>query len=154
MKVAVISGYFSPVHAGHIEYARLAREYVGEDGFVYCIVNSDDQSILKKGYSFVPETDRMAVMNALKYIDEAILSIDADRSVSKTLEYLATCGGHKKPTHFLNGGDVTCQSKCPEEDVCNLHGIQLVYGFGDKIQSSSWILQKSVINAYNMMTIN
>jgi cytidyltransferase-like protein len=149
-RVAIISGYANVCHRGHIEYARLAKEFVGPDGFVYFIVNSDKQSMLKKGYIFVPEEDRLAIMGALKYVDEAILSIDLDRSVCKTIEML--CMRDIKPTHFLNGGDVTVDKKCPEEDICIVHGIDLLYGFGEKIQSSSWILEKSVVAAYNVMT--
>ena len=149
-RVAVISGYFSPVHAGHVEYARLAKEFVGPDGFLYCIVNNDAQSILKKGFSFIPETDRLAVMGALKYVDRAVLSIDTDRTVCETLK--ALCDGRlaplsPAPTHFLNGGDVTALTTCPEEPVCRANNIELVYGFGDKIQSSSWILAGAGVHA-------
>lgn len=134
-----------------MEYARLAKDFAGEDGVVLCIVNNDAQSVLKKGYSFVPEKDRMAVMGALRYVDEAILSIDTDRTVRATIQWICEHYPHK-PTHFLNGGDVTANSKCPEEEVCEANGIELVYGFGDKIQSSSWILEKSVRTAYEVMT--
>lgn len=149
-KVVVISGYFSPCHSGHCELARLAREFAGPDGIVYVIVNSDHQSILKKGFSFVPEKDRLAIMGNLKYVDQGFLSIDKDRTVCATIEWLCNNAEHK-PTHFCNGGDVTPNSPCPEESVCNKHGIELVYGLGDKVQSSSWILDKSVKDAYEIM---
>lgn len=149
-KVVVISGYFSPVHAGHVEYARLAREFAGEDGIVYVIVNSDFQSCLKKKFSFVPEQDRLATMGALRYVDKAFVSIDKDRTVCKTIQMLCDHADFK-PTHFCNGGDVTPDAPCPEETVCNENGIELVYGLGAKIQSSSWILDKSVKEAYNVL---
>jgi D-beta-D-heptose 7-phosphate kinase/D-beta-D-heptose 1-phosphate adenosyltransferase len=149
-RVVVISGYFQFCHAGHVEYAKLAKDFAGEDGIVYVIVNSDYQSILKKKFSFVPENDRLAVMGALKYVDQAFLSIDTDRTVCKTIEYLCKHAPHK-PTHFANGGDVTVGSLCPEEAVCTENGINLVYGLGDKIQSSSWILDKSVKEAYDVL---
>lgn len=150
-KVVVISGYFSPPHSGHMDYARFARDYAGPNGIVYVIVNSDQQSILKKGYSFVPEDDRLAVMGAVRYIDEAILSIDKDRTVCETLRMLCNNPQYEKPTHFLNDGDVTATSPCPEETVCQENGIALVYGVGGKVQSSSWIIQKSVREAYEKM---
>lgn len=150
-KVVVISGYFNPCHAGHVEYAALARELAGPEGVVYCIVNSDAQARLKKGYSFVPEQDRIAVMGALRTIDQAVLSIDTDRTVCKTLEHLCTSGEFEVPTHFLNDGDVTENNRCPEEVVCKAHGVELVYGKSGKIQSSSWILEKSVREAYAHM---
>jgi D-beta-D-heptose 7-phosphate kinase/D-beta-D-heptose 1-phosphate adenosyltransferase len=149
-KVVIISGYFSPSHEGHVEYTRLAKEFAGPDGIVYVIVNSDYQSILKKGFSFVPEKDRLAVMGNLKYVDKAFLSIDRDRTVRETIEWLCD-NAEFKPTHFCNGGDVTPNSPCPEEASCRKHGIELVYGLGDKIQSSSWILDKSVKEAYNIL---
>ena len=151
-KVVVISGYFNPCHMGHIEYARAARDVAGPEGIVYCIINSDAQSHLKKGYSFIPEKDRLAVMNAMRYIDHAILSVDTDRTVCKTLELLCTSAEYETPTHFLNDGDVTAQNRCPEEVVCETHGIALVYASNGKIQSSSWILEKSVREAYHQMS--
>jgi D-beta-D-heptose 7-phosphate kinase/D-beta-D-heptose 1-phosphate adenosyltransferase len=148
-KIVVVSGYYSPIHAGHIEYFRMAKEFAGPDGLVYCIVNSDQQSVLKKGYSFVPEKDRLEVIKAIKYIDHAVLSIDMDRTVCKTLEMMCKDGEFGKPTHFANGGDVTSGSRCPEERVCESFGINLVYGLGDKIQSSSWIIEASIKEAMN-----
>lgn len=149
-KVVVISGYFNVPHQGHIDYARLAKEFAGPDGVVYVIVNSDYQSCLKKKFSFVPEDDRLAVMGALRYVDKAFLSIDKDRTVCKTIEWLCQ-NAEFKPTHFANGGDVTPGAPCPEEVVCKANGVELVYGLGDKIQSSSWILDKSVKEAYNVL---
>jgi cytidyltransferase-like protein len=159
--VVVISGYANPIHAGHVAYATLAKEYATSGGThpgtVVFIVNTDAQAVLKKGYSFVPQGDRMAVVAALKPVDVAVLSVDTDRTVCATLEGLCrdgvVCpdGVIRKPTHFANGGDVTPQVPCPEERVCRAHGMQLVYGLGDKIQSSSWILSASVDAAYTAM---
>jgi cytidyltransferase-like protein len=143
MKVVVVSGYYNPVHEGHIEYFRMAKEFAGKDGIVYAIVNSDHQAILKKGSSFMHENDRLAVVSAIRYIDLAILSIDKDRTVCETLEMMCDSLSYFKPTHFANGGDVTANSKCPEEIVCERNQINMVYGLGEKIQSSSWILEKS-----------
>lgn len=148
-KVVIVSGYFSPIHEGHVEYFRMAKEFAGPNGIVYVIVNSDVQSILKKKFSFVPENDRIAVIRAIRYIDKCVLSIDTDRTVCKTIEMLCNSEGFKYPTHFANGGDVTSMSHCPEENICKKYGINLVYGLGDKIQSSSWILEKSIKEAYN-----
>jgi D-beta-D-heptose 7-phosphate kinase/D-beta-D-heptose 1-phosphate adenosyltransferase len=149
-KVIIVSGYYSPCHEGHIEYVRLAKEFVGKDGVVYVIVNNDNQSILKKGFSFVPEKDRLAIMDALKYVDKAYLSIDTDRTVCNTIEWICN-NAEYKPTHFGNGGDVTTDNPSPEDIVCKKNNIKMVYGLGDKIQSSSWILDKSVKDAYNIL---
>jgi cytidyltransferase-like protein len=149
-KVVVVSGYYNPLHNGHLEYIKKAKEYAGEGGLVYVIVNSDFQSELKKGFSFVPENIRVAVMNSIKWVDQAFLSIDKDRTVCKTIEWLCENAPHR-PTAFANGGDVDPNAPCPEEEVCKKHGIELVYGLGDKIESSSWILDKSVPLAYEKL---
>ena len=145
MKVVVVSGYFNPIHRGHIEYFRLAKEFA-QDGKLIVIVNNDFQAKLKKNYSFIPEKDRLEIIKSIKYVDHALLSIDTDRTVCKTLEMISK----EIPvvTHFANGGDVTVDSPCPEEAVCRENCINMVYGLGDKIQSSSWILEKSVKEAY------
>jgi D-beta-D-heptose 7-phosphate kinase/D-beta-D-heptose 1-phosphate adenosyltransferase len=139
MSVIVVSGYFNPIHKGHIEYFKLAKEYAGDGGKLYVIVNNDKQNILKKNFTFVPEDDRLEIVKAIRYVDDAVLSIDEDRTVCKTLESMVE---NFKPTHFANGGDVTKHSPCPEEVVCKKYNIELVYGLGDKIQSSSWIIEK------------
>lgn len=149
-KVAVISGYYNVPHAGHMEYVKLSKEFVGPDGILYVIVNNDEQAILKKGFSFVPQDDRVAIMGALKGVDMAVLSIDKDRTVCETIQWLCDNAEHK-PNYCLNGGDVDANNPSPEDKVCAKNGITMLYGFGDKIQSSSWILDKSVKSAYDVM---
>jgi hypothetical protein len=80
-----------------------------------------------------------------------MISIDKDRTVCKSIEFLCTL--ENKPTFFCNGGDVTENNRCPEEDICKKNNIELVYGFGDKIQSSTWILEKSVKDAMKNMNL-
>lgn len=152
MRVVIVSGYFVFAHKGHRELFQKAKEFAGPDGLVIAIVNNDKQAILKKGFSFIPEDERVGLVGDIKYIDKAILSIDEDRTVCKTIQHLCDTLEHK-PTHFLNGGDVSHTNKCPEEPVCTRNNIELVYGFGDKINSTSWILEKSVKTAYEHMFV-
>lgn len=141
-RVVIVSGYFDAgMHSGHVEYLRLAREFAGEDGYLFAIVNNDAQAVLKKGYAFVPQQHRLAVVAHSEYIDKAVLSIDTDRTVCKTIRRLCE-QGDPMPTHILNGGDVT--DGCPEEAVGAEYGVTSVYGFGDKIQSSSWMIRDSI----------
>jgi len=140
-KVVIVSGYYNPIHEGHIEYFRMAKEFAGPGGTLIAIVNTDHQSFLKKNSSLVPEKDRLAVVSAIRHVDRALLSIDTDRTVRATIEKLYT--EYPRPTHFANGGDVTSTSPCAEAGLCESLGIKLVYGLGEKIQSSSWIIEKS-----------
>ena len=148
--VVMISGYFDICHGSHCEYASNARKLAGPDGLVYAIVNNDEQAYLKKGYCFVPEKDRLAVIKSLKYVDKAFLSIDLDRSVCETIQMI--CDTEKfKPTHWFNEGDVKPDSPCLEEEVCGNNGIAVVYGESPKMQSSSWIIKDSVKKAYHIL---
>ena len=83
--VTVASGYFNPLHVGHLEYLRLSK--IGTTKLIV-IVNNDKQVLLKKGKIFMKQDERMEIIKALKYVDQVVLSIDEDRSVSKTLEMI------------------------------------------------------------------
>jgi cytidyltransferase-like protein len=77
--IAIVSGYFNPLHVGHIRMMREARE-LGE--MLIVIVNNDDQQILKKGRIILQEHDRMEVVESLRVVDLAMLSglFDLDRA--------------------------------------------------------------------------
>ena len=125
IRVAV-SGYFDPIHIGHLEYLRMAKE-LGDSLVV--IVNNNYQCKLKKGKHFMDENDRVEIVKALRFVDEVFLSIDNDRTVCKSLEEI-------KPDIFANGGD-RATSEVPETPVCKKFNIKMVDGLGDKIRSSS-----------------
>ena len=125
IRVAV-SGYFDPIHIGHLEYLRMAKE-LGDSLVV--IVNNNYQCKLKKGKHFMDENDRVEIVKALRFVDEVFLSVDKDRTVCKSLEEI-------KPDIFANGGD-RATSEVPETPVCKKFNIQMVDGLGDKIRSSS-----------------
>lgn len=130
MKKICISGYFDPLHVGHLEYIKKAKE-LGD--YLIVIVNNDYQAGLKKGKSFMKDTERVEIIKSIKWVDEVILSIDDDRTVCKTLELI-------QPYAFCNGGDQN-NSTIPEKSVCDKYNIKLIDGLGDKIQSSSWLIQ-------------
>ena len=133
-KLVCVSGYFDPLHIGHIEYFKKSKE-IGDELVV--IVNNDHQAKLKKGKSFMPEDERVKVVSEIKCVDKVVLSIDTDRTVCKTLEMM-----EPKPDFFCNGGDQN-NNTIPETDICLKRGIELRDGFGEKIQSSSWLIKKS-----------
>ena len=125
IRVAV-SGYFDPIHIGHLDYLELAKK-LGDKLVV--IVNNNHQCKLKKGKPFMDELDRMRIVESLGIVDEVFLSIDSDKSVCKSLEEI-------KPDIFANGGD-RATSEVPESVVCKKYNIEMVDGLGDKIRSSS-----------------
>ena len=134
IRVAV-SGYFDPIHIGHLEYLRMAKE-LGDSLVV--IVNNNQQCKLKKGKHFMDENDRVEIVKALRFVDEVFLSVDKDRTVCKSLEEI-------KPDIFANGGD-RATSEVPETPVCKKFNIKMVDGLGDKIRSSSSLTGLSEIS--------
>ena len=125
VKIAV-SGYFDPIHVGHLEYLKMAKA-LGD--FLVVIVNNNQQCILKKGKFFMDEKDRLEIVKAIKYVDEVFLSVDDDRTVCKSLELI-------RPNIFANGGDRSTD-EVPETSVCKKYKIEMVDGLGEKIRSSS-----------------
>jgi|SRR3989344_4309150 len=131
MKVVAASGYFDPLHVGHLEYLEKARK-LGDKLVV--IINNDVQTRLKKKTVFMPQEDRMRIIKALKPVDEVFLSIDDDNSVCKSLEKI-------KPSIFAKGGDRTVD-EIPETPICSKFGIKVIDGLGAKIRASSDILRE------------
>ena len=137
-KAVIVSGYFNPIHKGHLEYFNNAKALADE---LFVIVNSDFQRQLKGSKEFQMEAERLLIVSNIKAVDKAILSIDKDRTVCDTLEKIANDYGDAYDLVFANGGDQN-NDTIPERSSCDSSGIALVDGLGDKIQSSSWLLKK------------
>uniref|UniRef100_UPI004047D15C adenylyltransferase/cytidyltransferase family protein n=1 Tax=Algoriphagus sp. TaxID=1872435 RepID=UPI004047D15C len=137
-KIIIVSGYFNPIHKGHLEYFINA---LAHGDLLFVIVNSDHQRSLKGSKEFQKEDERLFIVQHIKEVDKAFLSIDQDRTVCKTLEYLHHQFGSEFKLVFANGGDQN-NSSIPEVSICQSLGIQLIDGLGAKIQSSSWLLNK------------
>lgn len=126
MKKVAISGYFDPIHVGHLEYISLSKK-LGD--YLIVIINNNHQCTLKKGKHFMDENDRAKILEAIEGVDEVFISIDKDRTVCKSLEKI-------RPDIFTNGGD-RHNKEIPEAIVCKKYGIELLDGLGKKIRSSS-----------------
>jgi len=128
--VVAISGYFNPLHVGHLEMIEKARK-LGDH--LVAIVNNDRQVKLKGRVPFMKQADRMKIVRSLRDIDEVFLSIDKDKSVCASLAKL-------KPDIFAKGGDRNV-GNIPEVAVCQKYGIKIVDGLGKKIRSSSILIK-------------
>tara|TARA_B100000902_G_C27262339_1_gene891538 strand:+ start:99 stop:521 length:423 start_codon:yes stop_codon:yes gene_type:complete len=137
-KAIIVSGYFNPLHKGHIELFHKSKAN-GDKLFV--IVNNDHQRVLKGSKEFMLETERALILSELTIVDEVILSIDLDLTVCASLEQIFNEYSKDYILYFANGGDQNNDS-IPEVTVCKKLGIGLIEKLGDKIQSSSWLLKK------------
>jgi len=137
--LVIASGYFNPVHKGHIEYLTRSKE-LGDKLFV--IVNNDIQREMKGSKEFMNEDERKLVIETLKPVDWAVVAVDRDnRQVDKSIKMIYELYKDEFQNFiFSNGGDQTEQT-IAEGDICQKLGIKLVFGLGDKIQSSSWLLK-------------
>ena len=137
--LVIASGYFNPVHKGHIDYLTQSKE-LGDKLFV--IVNNDQQREMKGSKEFMNEDERKLVIETLKPVDWAVVSIDKDnRQVDKSIEMIHMLYKDEFQNFiFTNGGDQTEQT-IAEDVICRKLGIKMVFGLGDKIQSSSWLLK-------------
>ena len=140
-KAIIVSGYFNPVHRGHLDLFNNAKAYGDK---LWVIVNSDLQRKLKGSKEFMNEDERMQIVSSLKMVNLTMVSIDEDSTVIETIRALYTKAISKDPKYklaFANGGDQTNDS-IPEAAICRHLGIELIENLGNKIQSSSWLLKK------------
>jgi cytidyltransferase-like protein len=130
--LVIASGYFNPLHKGHIEYLKRSKE-LGDALMV--IINNDMQVGLKGSKVFQDELERKSIIDELKCVNYSIISIDEDRSVKRSIEFIHKFIRADKYL-FTNGGD-QFGNTILEKDICNELGIELIDGLGEKIQSSS-----------------
>lgn len=129
-KIVVASGFFDPIHRGHIEYLQLAKK---QGDRLIVILNNDKQCEIKKGRAFMPVEDKKAILEALECVDEVFISIDEDISVCESIRAV-------NPHIFAKGGD-RFSHEIPEAQVCRELGIEIRDSLGEKLQSSSDLIK-------------
>lgn len=135
--IVINSGYFDPLHVGHIECMELSKQ-LGDK--LVIILNNDEQRKLKRGFVFMPQEEKKKILEALKLVDEVFISIDKDESICKSIKVIAEkYAGHK--IIFAKGGDRFIY-EIPETKLCKEIGIKVVDCLGKKIQSSSELIEK------------
>ena len=137
--VVVTCGGFDPVHVGHVrcfsESSKLKYRY---DNAVFVIVaNGDGFLQTKKGFVFMPEAERMEILNEFKGVDHVVKWYDGTQNCIGALRKI-------RPNIFTKGGDRSSRDRIPEADVCDEVGCQIMFGVGgkEKAQSSSWLTSK------------
>jgi len=158
--VVAVSGGFDPIHPGHIRHFKEAKA-LGDKLVV--ILNNDNWLKKKKKFSFMSTQERKEVIEALRWVDQVIVTRHAkdlegpeDMSVSEALQRL-------KPDILAKGGDRNdADAKNPHSSLywdlktCKELGIKIVYnvGHGGKIQSSSNLVDKAMRVAPRKVDVN
>ena len=141
MKIVIVSGYFNPLHGGHLDMFEAASA-LGDRLLV--VVNNDKQQLLKKGRIILDEQNRMRLVGALRTVDVVLLSIDEDPGQSKTLRKIRAMYPDAELL-FANGGDRSSTLLLPknEAEACEQCNILTLFGVGsheiEKRDSSSRI---------------
>tara|TARA_R100000900_G_C3310223_1_gene159561 strand:- start:284 stop:784 length:501 start_codon:yes stop_codon:yes gene_type:complete len=145
MRIGIISGYFNPIHTGHLDYIESAKQ---ECGVLYVIVNSDKQVKVKGSEPFMDEDSRVRIVKALQAVNYAFISVDEDETVVKSIEQIYKCNQNDPFIDsfvFMNGGD-RVEGNTPEEKYCRDNNIETLYNVGGgKTQSSSTLIERSKV---------
>lgn len=139
MKVVIVSGFFNPLHGGHLDMIEAAA-LMGDKLIV--VVNNDTQQVIKKGKVILNEQNRARLIGALRVVDEVMIAVDEDPTVVRTLQTIAIQHPNDKLV-FANGGDRASEKEVPETRVCRDYDIEMVFGVGgtEKADSSTRINQ-------------
>ena len=133
-KVVITTGYFDPLHHGHVELFKLSKQ-LGD--YLIVGVNNDETTKSKKGFVFMTHDEKAKIIKELECVDEVFITIGCDqwRSQAATLDFV-------RPHIFAKGGDRT-KGNIPEveNEVCSRHGIKVIEGVGAKVQSSSDLIK-------------
>ena len=145
MDICIVSGYFNPIHPGHISMIQdIKMKY--PDSILIVIVNNDYQVQLKDTVPFLDEYTRCEIVQHIKNVDRVFLSIDQDKTIVQSLKHLISDPIYNNHTiRFCNGGDRKINSsETAEISLCNNYSVEVEYGYGDnKRHSSSAIIEQA-----------
>ena len=137
MKIVLVTGGFDPLHSGHIEYFKAAKEL----GTILCVgINSDSWLSHKKGQPFMPFEERKSIVENIKCVGHTFAFNDNDGSAIDAIRYVKEYFPNNSEIIFANGGDRT-KDNIPE---MVFDDVEFVFGVGGehKKNSSSWILKE------------
>jgi cytidyltransferase-like protein len=142
MKLGIVSGFWNPIHAGHLEYIHAARQQCDQ---LLCIVNSDHQVAIKGSKPFMDQNHRMIIMAQFRDVNLTLVAVDKDKTVCETLKLVRTMFASDVELLFFNSGDraLVNNTEFSEVKVCNEYNIKYVAIPLPKIYSSSTLIADS-----------
>lgn len=139
-RIVLVTGGFDPIHSGHIEYFKAAKD-LGDE--LHVGLNSDEWLINKKGRPFMPFKERAVVIENLSVVDKVISFDDSDGSACGAI-YKTMATNSTTKIIFANGGDRTNTTTPEFRTYGDTPNVEFAFGVGgtDKKNSSSWILKE------------
>jgi len=140
-RIVLASGVFDLLHLGHVRFLEEAKKSGGRDAELIVIVARDSTVEERKGKKPVmPESQRRALVESLKVVDEAILGYE-EFDVGRVVEKI-------KPDVIVFGYDQKGMEKTVK-DYIKEKGLEVkivkIGKFGeDELDSSSKIKQKII----------
>jgi cytidyltransferase-like protein len=126
-RVAMVDGAFDPLHHGHIEYFREARERLRVE--LLCNL-APDVYVARKHPPLLSQAQRAVVIDAIRYIDYTHQSGQDTETVLREL----------RPKYYVKGSDWRGKLPPAQEVICREHGIEIVYL--DTVRDSSTAILK------------
>ena len=139
-KASIVSGYFNPLHQGHLDLFESAQ---ARSGYLIVIVNNDHQQVLKKGRVIQTEDVRARIVRALRIVDDVYIAVEQGPGINESFDQIRAAYPDTE-LEFCNGGDRRNVDELPADEVeaGARNTISMVYGIGgtDKADSSTRIL--------------
>jgi cytidyltransferase-like protein len=138
-RVVLVTGGFDPLHSGHIEHFKAAKEL----GDILVVgLNSDSWLQRKKGRPFLASHERGCIIENLNMVTHCVLFDDTDGTAIEAIKNVKNMYPDSQIV-FAKGGDRTA-TNTPEVEYFTDGSVEFIFGVGgeDKKNSSSWILSE------------
>lgn len=141
-RASIVSGYFNPLHQGHLDMFEAARD---RTGYLIVVVNNDRQQILKKGRVIQEEAHRARIVEAMRVVDAVYIAVEDGPGIDGSFDVIRADYPDTE-LQFCNGGDRKDVDSLPEAEVAAAarNRISLHYGVGgvEKADSSTRIVSE------------
>lgn len=133
-KIVCTSGFFDPIHPGHVSIIMESKKY---GDILVVVVDGDKRAVTKKGKGFMPALDRARIVDGIKGVDYVVIYDNpTENNCIEAMEAI-------KPDVMTKGGDRAEPKDIPEYDTIVKNGGEIVFNVGDpKVWSSSNYLEE------------